>query len=299
MITETLETPAPRLPTIIPDTKEIEAKQKDVFAEADKLIIIADPETGALQPITTREQYKALDILVGKLAAGKKGVLEYIETVFKKHIQNAHKTHKDLVADRDTYLATHGQPWIDTANNAVLLMRTFEKEEAEREKKIKDEVEAKRKADEEAATKKAEDDRKEQLRKDEEQKLEKAQQLEADGAKPAEIEKVLNAPPPPPPPPPRPVSYPSYFGGGTPLKASNAGTRKNWTWKVKGETPEAQREAMLELVKAAAANPDAYLDFLTHNDKPLKNKAKEMEAQARVPGIEFYNDPINSNRARA
>jgi hypothetical protein len=278
--------------TVQPDLKVIDATSGTLITEASAL----------LAPITSREAYTVIDTLVGKLAAARKGVKEYVETFFKKHIENAHKAHKDLCDDRTKYLAQHDKPIADLLAQAVALMRTFEVEEAARVKKAQDEAEAKRKEEEKAAADLAEANRKIQLKADEDAKLAKAQELEASGAKPAEIEKVLTAPPPPPPPPPRPA-YSGGYGGGyvapAPLKASNAGTRKNWTWRVKGATPEEKRASLLELAQAAVANPDAYLDFLDFNETALKAKAKSGEAQARCPGIEFYNDPTSSNRARA
>ncbi len=298
MSAETLEIatiPTPK--TIIPDTKEIEAKQREVFEEVDQIIVVADPETGALKPIT-REEWAALDKLVGKLAAGKKWAEGYVGGFFKKHIDNAHKAHKDLIADRDQYLQVHAQPWILATNQAVGLMREFEKAEADREALIKAEAEKKRKEDEKAAAEKAELERKEQLRKDEEARLAKAEALEAKGAKPEEIEKVLTAPPPPPPPPPPPRSVGSYYVAAPALKASNAGTRKNWKWRPKGQTAEEIFASKLALAKAAVENPEAFLEYLDFNDKTLTAKAKSGEDQARVSGVEFYNEPINSNRAR-
>jgi hypothetical protein len=284
METQTLDNPTAIPPAIIPDLKVIDATAGTLIKEA-----------GEIKPIASREGYTALDVLVGKLAAARKDVRIYIETFFSKHIANAHKAHKDLCDDRSKYLEQHDRPLAEAAAKAVALMRAFEKEEADRQKKLQEEAEAKRKADEKAAADKAEKDRQDQLQKDEEQRLARAADLEANGQA-AEAERVLNAPPPPPPPPPPPLPpVQAYHPTQNPLKASNAGTRKNWTWKPKADP----RACLAELVKAAAENPDAFLDFLTFNADALKAKAKALEAQARVPGIEFYNDPINSNRARA
>lgn len=284
MTTPTLETPTATPARLSPDLKVIDATSGALLQQAENL-----------NPIATRDEYSVIDTLIGKVAAARKAIAAHIEEVFGKHIANAYKAHKDLCDDKKKYLEQHDKPLAELLTKASTLMRTFEQEEAARVQKAKDDAEAKRKEEEKAAAAKADAERKAQLAKDEEERLAKASALEAEG-KTAEAETVLSAPPPPPPPPAPPAPpVQSYYSAPLPLKASNSGTRKNWTWKPKGDA----RAALLELVKAAAANPDAFLDFLTLNDKTLKDRAKSQEAQARVPGIEFYNDPINSNRARA
>lgn len=284
-LTPTTESPTTAPARLSPDLKIIDATSGALLQQAENL-----------NPIATRDEYSTIDTLIGKVAAARKAIAAHIEEVFGKHIANAHKAHKDLCDDKKKYLEQHDKPLAELLAKASTLMRTFEREEAARIQKAKDEAETKRKADVKAAAEKAEADRQAQLKKDEEERLAKAAALEAEG-KTAEAETILSAPPPPPPPPapPAPPAQ-AYYSAPIPLKASNSGTRKNWTWKPKGEDA---RAALLELVRAAAANPDAFLDFLTLNDKTLKDRAKSQEAQARVPGIEFYNDPINSNRARA
>lgn len=287
MTAPTLETaPVPAKTTLTPDLKVIDATAGSLIKRGAEI-----------QPITDRDGYTAIDKLVGEVAAARKSVAEHIEAVFVKHIANAHKAHKDLCDDRKKYLEQHDKPLAEILTKAMALMRTFEQEEKKREEERKAAAEKLLKEQQAAAAKKAEEDRTAQLQKDEDDKLARAADAEAKGDT-AAAERILAAPPPPPPPP-QPVApiASAYIPSALPLKSSNAGTRKNWTWKVKGETPEERRDSLLELVKAAQANPDAYLDFLTFDDKALKERAKSKEAQARVPGIEFYNDAINIARA--
>ena len=281
-MSETLEAPAPAKTTLTPDLKVIDASAGSLIKQGS-----------AIQPITDRDGYTIMDKLVGEVATARKAISAHIEAVFAKHIANAHKAHKDLCDDKNKYLAEHDKPLKEIIDKAIGLMRTFEQEEAKREAARKAAAEKLRKEQEAEAARKAEQDRQDQLKKDEEDRLAKAEQAEAKGDA-AGAERILNAPPPPPPPP-QPVApiASTYIPSALPLKSSNAGTRKNWTWKIKGDP----REAILELVKAAAQNPDAYLDFLAFDDKALKERAKSKEAQARVPGIEFYNAEINVAKA--
>lgn len=293
MMPETLENqPSARVPTLKMDETVVQGVPTPLIDEALRLMPVVDPVAGTLRPIASREEYKILDILVGKLTAGRKLVKGHVETFFKKHIENATKALQDLRDDRTDYLEIHDQPLAIQQENAVRLMRIFETEESAREKARKDEADRLLKIQQQEAVKKAEQDRQDQLKRDEDMRLAKASQAEANGDT-ATAERILNAPPPPPPPPPRPILS-TYVPSGLPLKASSASTRKNWTWKAEGED---QRAAVLKLIKAAAENPDAFQDFLTFDDKALKERAKSKEAQARVPGIEFYDDRINTNRA--
>lgn len=283
----TLETtapaPVPAKTALVPDLKVIDASAGSLIKRGSEI-----------QPITDRDGYQRLDKLIGEIAAARKGVAEYIQAFFSKHIATAHKAHKDLCDDRTKYLEENDRPLAEILTKAMALMRTFEQAEAKREADEKAAADKLLKEQQEAATKKAEEDRQEQLRKDEEDRINKAAQAEANGDT-ATAERILNAAPPPPPPP-KPVApiLSSYIPSGLPLKSSHAGTRKNWTWKIAGED---QRAALTALVKAAHDNPDAYLDFLTFDDKALKERAKSKEAQARVPGIEFFNDAINVAKA--
>lgn len=279
MTTETLEQPT-NLPTLRPDPADIGKIATPLIEEAARVTAIV-----------SRDEYKVLDGLVGRLASARKAVAANVETFFKPHIQRAKATHQGLCDDRTKYLALHDAPLAEAQARAVSYMRIFEQEEAKREADRKAEADRLAKIAQEEANKKAEKDRQDQLKREDDQRLARAEEL-AEAGNTAAAERVLEAPPPPPPPPPPPIR-PVYVPAPA-LKASNATVRKNWTWKVKGED---QRAALLELVKAAAANPEAYLECLTFNDSALKAKAKAMEAQARVPGIEFYNDPISSNRA--
>lgn len=281
-MSQTPEVTAPAKTTLVPDLNVIDASAGSLIKQGSEIA-----------PIIDRDGYTKIDKLVGQIATARKEISTHIEEVFNKHIANAHKAHKDLCDDKNKYLAQHDKPLAEILAKAMALMRTFEQEEAQREKKRQEDAEKLRKEQEAETARKTEEARKEQLKKDEDERLAKASQAEANGDT-AAAERILNAPPPPPPPP-QPVApiASAYIPSGIPLKSSNAGTRKNWTWKVKGDP----REAILELVKAAAQNPDAYLDFLTFDDKALKERAKSKEAQARVPGIEFFNDAINVAKA--
>lgn len=279
----TLETPAPAKTTLAPDLKVIDASAGSLIKKGSEI-----------QPIADRDGYTLMDKLVGEIATARKAVSAHIEAVFSKHIANAHKAHKDLCDDKNKYLAEHDKPLKEILDKAITLMRTFEQEEAKREAARKEAADKLLKEQQAEAARKTEEARQEQLKKDEETRLAAAEKAEANGDT-AAAERILNAPPPPPPPP-QPVApiASAYIPSGLPLKASNAGTRKNWTWKAEGTDP---RAAILKLVKAAAENPDAYLDFLTFDEKALKERAKSKEAQARVPGIEFFNDTINVAKA--
>lgn len=285
-MSQTPEVTAPAKTTLVPDLNVIDASAGSLIKQGSEIA-----------PIIDRDGYTKIDKLVGQIATARKEISTHIEEVFNKHIANAHKAHKDLCDDKNKYLAQHDKPLAEILAKAMALMRTFEQEEAKREKQRQEDAEKLRKEQAAEAARKTEEARKDQLKKDEDERLAKASQAEANGDT-AAAERILNAPPPPPPPP-QPVApiASAYIPSGIPLKSSNAGTRKNWTWKVKGETMEQRRESLLILVEAANANPDAYLDFLTFDDKALKERAKSKEAQARVPGIEFFNDAINVAKA--
>jgi hypothetical protein len=279
MTPPTLEQPA-NLPTLRPDPADIGALANPLVEEASRLT-----------PIVSRDEYKLIDALVGRLATVRKAVKTKVEEFFDPHVKRAKAVHQGLCDDRTKYLDMHDKPLAEALARAVGLMRTFEQEETKREADRKAEADRLAKIAQDEANKQAEKERQAQLKHDEDLRLARAAELEEAGNG-AAAERVLTSPPPPPPPPPPPIR--STYVPPAALKASSATTRKNWTWKVKGED---SRAALLELVKAAAANPDAYLECLTFNADALKAKAKAGESQARVPGIEFYNDPISSNRA--
>lgn len=272
---------------LTPDLKIIDNSRAPLLTQA-----------AALTPIASLEQYHVIDGLIGRIQAARKEVSEYIDKVFAKHIATAYKAHKDLCTDRTKYLAEHDKPLAEAQAKAIALIRSFEEEERKRQEKLREEAETRRKADEKAAAEKAEAERKEQIKKDEAERLAKAEALENSGQA-AEAEKLLSAPPPPPPPPVQPIPQHAYYAAPAPLKAASLGSRKNWIGRLKGGGPETLRASFLELVKAAAANPDAYLDFLSINERTIKDRAKSQEAQARVPGIEFLNQPTDIAKARA
>ena len=85
------------------------------------------------------------------------------------------------------------------------------------------------------------------------------------------------------------VSAPSKSIRGT--YGSSTGLRDNWKWRLVN-TPEQSAEQSVKLV------PDAYLlapeDRL--DSKVLNALAKSQKDKAKVPGIEFYNDPTPASR---
>lgn len=292
---KTLESQTIETPETLPIATERRGLVPDVgsWTEAQNGALLLE-KAAALVPITTVEEYKAIDTLIGQLGKVRNSAKTFVESFFAKHIANAKKAHQDLCDDRGEYIGIHQKPYEEAAAKATKLLRDFETAERARQAAAKKAAEDKARAEQEEANRKAEEDRKAQLAKDEEDRLAKAAKLEAEG-KGKEAEKVLSAPPPPPPPPPRPVfSAPAYVPTELP-KSKSAIESKRWTWEA--SNPTDPRVSLLELIAAAAANPDAFADFLTFDDKALKGRAKAKEAQARVPGIRFFNDPIQSVRA--
>jgi hypothetical protein len=72
-------------------------------------------------------------------------------------------------------------------------------------------------------------------------------------------------------------------------KPTGVGTRGKW---------KVQSIELLELVKAAAAEPDKWLMYLEANEKRLGQVATMLGADARVPGVTFHKDQVLAVRSR-
>lgn len=73
---------------------------------------------------------------------------------------------------------------------------------------------------------------------------------------------------------------------------SSTGLRDNWKWRLIN-TPEQPADVSVKLVpEAYMVAPEDRLD-----SKVLNALAKSQKDKAKVPGIEFYNDPTTSSRA--
>ena len=169
---------------------------------------------------------------------------------------------------------------------AVENRRKAEFAEATRLQKIaQDEADRKQKAEQEALRKLQEDAR-----------LETAAKLEAEG-KTELAEHVLTMPSPPPlVPAPLPLR-PAFVPSAPPTKTSGVVNKKTYR-AVFEEDPIAARAQLLTMVKAAAENPDRFLDFLELNVSNIKNYAKRTEGAVAIPGIKVEEEFATSVSAR-
>lgn len=252
---------------------------KEVAAPALALVESAN----SLEEIESNEAYMAADTLVGNLRKERKGIKGFIEAFFEPHVKRAKAAHQGLCDDRTAYVEKHDAP-LATAEQRVLgLMGWYrEKVEAER-KRLQAEADQKAREEREAAAKKADEDRKAQLARDEEDRLARAAALEAEG-KAEEAQRVISAPPPPPaplaPPPfqPREMVQAAFIP-----KTKSSGSRENWVYEGTDK---------MELIRAAAQN-EAYAQYLTFNEATLKAFAKSAKGEARCPGVKFFDKPIS------
>lgn len=283
--------PAPAsaaLPGLVPDTAVLDQDNSQILNQI-----------AVLTEIKSAEEYTTVDGLVVKLNKARKSVADVVKAFFEPHKKRAKAAHQGLCDDETNYLVLRDQPLALAQEKARKAMGEYvtkmEKENArlreEARKKAEDE-EKERVRLQKIEDDKAEAARKEQVRKDEEKRLELAKKAEDAGDLKA-AEKILNAPPPPPPPPAPPVSMPmtsrtvAFVPAFVAPKSQSTVTVKNWTWEADNEDPQA---SLLALVKAAAENPAAWLQYLTFDEKALKGRAKSGEKQANVPGIRFFND---------
>lgn len=112
-----------------------------------------------------------------------------------------------------------------------------------------------------------------------------AVEAEVLGASPEEVEHIINNPTPAPMAMVAPVHTSSRRFAG----------RENWV--PYGDPTLKPRESLLQLVKAAAENPDAYLDCLAEKWPELRNRAKNQNVSFNVPGYIARN--INKATGKA
>lgn len=247
--------------------------------------------------ISTTDEYQAAGKLLLEIKAGRATVKADNDPI----CEAAHKTHKLATEHR----AKQDKPLAALETMVAQAISAFEtKERLERDRIARENAEKIRLATE-AASKKAEEDRKAQEKANEDAKIETAAALEAAGDT-EKAQAVLEAPP-------EPVCEPLeimpefsmavFAEPATLAKLDGVNFRDAWKWKAP-ETPEAERNALLELVKAAATDPDRYLGFLLFNDSALNKYASSMGGGtsgsfAKVPGQTFWNDrkPVKARGA--
>lgn len=320
------ELDGPLVPATTPLPLDIE-KLKFIETEASTGELL---KTAATLVITTAEEYTTADGFLGNVRKARNGVKARIAAFLDKNIRKAKELHQGLCDDRTAQQEEHEKPLIEIENKVIAMMRGYEETVKAEKKRLADLAEAKRQEDARIANEKAEQARKEQLEKDAAdrlvetqrlamEKLEKdqeAERLKAEGkteeaakATAAALEKaqqaaaVMAAPPPPAPafiPPPPTVepmlNYGSRGGCGTVVpKSKSLSGRKAYDWTGKDK---------MALIRAAAANPEAFAEFLDFNTKTLDARATSLKEKAgktasgdAFPGVEFFEKIINAVRS--
>lgn len=253
----------------------LEMSQKELEIQVNTLIL----ETKEFK-VETDEDLQRADLTLLNIQDRLKKVSDLMDPV----CESAHKAHKDATAAR----ASLANPLLaaktlitKVRGQYILMLENKRKAEEAEAKRIQAEaqVEADRKwrAEQAEALKKQEDDR-----------LEKARILEANGN--IELaEHILNVPPPPPPPPPRVNVAPAYIPQAAPTRTS--GVINKETFKAEFESdPAAARAQLLIMVKAAAENPNQYLDFLQLNTSNINAHVKRTKGAVPVPGISITKE---------
>lgn len=248
------------------DTREIQTETSSLITQAQAAAVKSDAQY---------EQAGALLVAIRKV---RKSIADTFDPIQKK----AHAAWQEVIAQRKR----HDEPLEGAERQLSRLMGTYQAEvEAERQRLAK--VEAARLEQEKRdAQKKADDERAAQLKLDDDARLAHALALEAEG-KNAEANRVLNAPPPPFlfPAPLAPTARTVYMPAAP--KAAGISFRENWKARV----------VDLQLLVTACANGHQPLTMVEPNQKALDGIAKALKAEGRIPGVEFYSEPVSSVRA--
>ncbi len=189
------------------------------------------------------------------------------------------KMHKDATAARDRDLGKVVEAKRLSKSKYDAWEMEQERIRLAEERRLQEE--ARRKAEEEAriAREAAEAERKLLAAIEEEERLRLAQEAEQSGATKEQVTEILEAPlyvPEPEPIIAAPVVMPTV----APTFQKAAGVAARWNYSAIGVN-------ILETIRAAAANPAAYAECLTWNQKAINGKATSQKDAFNVPGCKL------------